>query len=91
MRRKKTFSNWLLEFSKKVVVMCVLVYVAIHIYSGAAMWHFGEISALQIMISESSDVLKTCVFGYFVKAGLENWQKIKRSNSEAKGEITNEN
>ena len=36
----------------------------------------GFLSYLGTFITESSDILKTCVFGYFVKAGVENISKI---------------
>lgn len=79
--QKKPLTAWILEFSKKVVVLCVLIHVAVFIYAAAVMWAFRDTMTLSTLISESSDILKTCVFGYMVKAGLENWQKIKNSKS----------
>ena len=74
------FLAWLIEFSKKVVVLCVVLYAVVVLYSATAMWAAGDLSALSTLISESSEVLRACVFGYMVKAGVENWQKIKRSS-----------
>jgi len=87
---RKTMSSWVMEFSKKVVVLCVLLHVAAFLYSAVAMWHFADTSTLPTIISESSEVLRTCVFGYMVKAGLENWQKIRRGNNTAPDTEENE-
>lgn len=78
-KQAKDLTSWLVEFSKKVVIICVLLHLAVFLYSAVAMWHFFDISALPTIVMESSDILKTCVFGYMIKAGLENWQKIKGS------------
>lgn len=85
-KRKQQMTSWLLEFSKKVVVLCVILHTAVFIYSAVVMWRTYDISALSAIITESSEVMRTCVFGYFVKAGLENWQKIKNSKKDAEGE-----
>lgn len=76
---RKPLSSWMIEFSKKVVILCVVIHAAAFLYSAVAMWKFMDISALPTIISESSEVLRSCVFGYMVKAGLENWQKIRNS------------
>lgn len=89
-QRGKTFGAWMIEFSKKVVVLCVLIHVAAFVYAAVAMWEFMDMSALPTIISESSEVLRTCVFGYMIKAGLENWQKIRNSKSGAEGQNENE-
>lgn len=73
----RTMASWILEFSKKLVVLCVALHAAAFLYAAAAMWFFADISTLSVIISESSDILRTCVFGYMVKAGVENWQKIR--------------
>lgn len=87
---RKSMTSWVMEFSKKVVVLCVLLHVAAFLYSAVAMWHFADTSTLPTIISESSEVLRTCVFGYMVKAGLENWQKIRRGNNTAPDTEENE-
>lgn len=85
-KRKKTIYSWMMEFSKKVVILCVAIHVAAFVYSAVVMWRFMDISALPTIISESSEVLRSCVFGYMVKAGLENWQKIRNAGSTVYGE-----
>ena len=63
---------------KKVVVVCVLLYIIIELFSVIAIWHFADTSVLTTLISETSEVLRMGVFGYMIKAGIENWQKIKK-------------
>lgn len=67
---------WIWEFSKKLVVICSAIYIISFVYSCWVMVKFCDLSYLGTFISESSDILKTCVFGYFVKAGVENAVKI---------------
>ena len=83
-RKQEGMTPWILEFSKKVVVLCVLLHVAVFLYSAVVMWRMFDISALSTIVAESSEVLRTCVFGYMVKAGMENWQKIRNNKGAAK-------
>lgn len=64
--------KWLWEFSKRLVVMCVVLYAVIQVYSMTVMVVSSDFSALSILNEQVTDVMKTCVFGYFVKAGAEN-------------------
>lgn len=81
-QRKKNSNSvlWVWEFSKKMVQICALIYVVMFIYACVAMWRFFDFTYLGTLISETSDILKTCVFGYFIKAGLENVFKILGSS-----------
>ena len=81
MKKKQT---WIWEFSKKIVITCSVLYVFGFIFSCIAMWYFCDLSCLNTFIEQSSHILETCVFGYLVKAGVENVFKIK-SNNEGKG------
>lgn len=83
-RRKKSLTSWIMEFSKKVVVVCVLLYIIIELFSVIAIWHFADTSVLTTLISETSEVLRMGVFGYMIKAGIENWQKIKKESRKVK-------
>lgn len=85
-RRKKSLTSWIMEFSKKVVVICVLLYILIELFSIVAIWHFADTSVLTTLISETSEVLRMGVFGYMVKAGIENYQKIKKGKQESENE-----
>lgn len=71
---------------KKVVVVCVLLYIIIELFSVIAIWHFADTSVLTTLISETSEVLRMGVFGYMIKAGIENWQKIKKGKQESENE-----
>lgn len=74
--------SWLWEFSKRLVLICSVLYVIGFFYSCIVMWMYHDFSYLGTFIEQSSDILKTCVFGYFVKAGIENVMKIRRSTDD---------
>lgn len=80
-RKKHTKLSWLWEFSKKVVATCFLLYVIHFFYTMTVMVVSGDYSNLGTFIEQSTNVLITCVFGYFVKAGAENVFKIRKSGS----------
>ena len=67
---------WVWEFSKKLVLICSALYVFSFFYSCVVMWKFFDFTYLGTFIEQASDILRTCVFGYFVKAGVENVFKI---------------
>ena len=71
--------GWIWEFSKKLVVICSLLYIFGFFYACIVMWKFFDFTYLGTFIEQSSDMLRTCVFSYFVKAGVENIIKIKCS------------
>ncbi len=77
-RHGKSRKHWLWEFSKRLVVICSVLYVFGFFYSCFMMWRFQDFSYLGTFIEQSSDILRTCVFGYFVKAGVENVVKITK-------------
>lgn len=84
-RKRKTKKTWLWEFSKKLVVTCSLLYIISFFYACAAMWYFQDFSYLGTYIEQASDILRTCVFGYFVKAGIENVFKIRSGSQNNDG------
>lgn len=75
-------AKWLWEFSKRLVVMCVVIYAIVQSYSMVVMVVSGDYSALPTLNEQITDVMKTCVFGYFVKAGAENVIKIYQKKKE---------
>lgn len=85
-QRKKANNSlsWVWEFSKRLVLICSALYVFGFFYSCVVMWKFFDFSYLGTFIEQSSDILRTCVFGYFIKAGLENVFKIWGSNRSPK-------
>lgn len=78
---KPTKKKWLWEFSKRVVVACTLLYFVGNIVSMVVMVKFQDFSSLGTFLDNLGTMLQVCVFGYFVKAGVENAFKIK-TNSE---------
>lgn len=87
-RRRSDPAKWVWEFSKRLVFVCSVLYIFGFFYACIAMWKFFDFTYLGTFIEQSSDILKTCVFGYFVKAGIENVYKIKGSNSKTNTELT---
>ena len=79
MKEKK---KWLWEFSKKVVFACAVLYFVGNIVAMFAMFVLNDLSALGNLLDNLTTVMTTCVFGYFVKAGVENAIKIKLTNME---------
>ncbi len=81
-KRLRSKTTWLWEFSKKLVLICSLLYIFGFFYACVAMWKYNDFNCLGIFIEQSSDILKTCVFGYFVKAGVENAIKIRKATQD---------
>ncbi len=71
--------SWLLEFSKKVVFWCFILYVISMIYIMVLLYlHYlnGETSGFELFISETNTTFKLVVGSYVLKAMLENVIKI---------------
>lgn len=79
-------TKWIWEFSKKIVLVCSILYVLGFFFACAAMWKFEDFTYLGTFIEQSSRILETCVFGYLVKAGVENVFKIKMDNDQNEDE-----
>lgn len=77
--KRRSRRNWLWEFSKRLVVICSALYVFGFFYACIIMWFYRDFTYLGTFIEQSSDILKTCVFGYFIKAGVENIFKINKA------------
>ena len=63
-----------------MVVACTLLYFVGNIVAMVVMVKFQDLSILGTFLDNLGDMLKVCVFGYFVKAGVENAFKIKLNN-----------
>ncbi len=74
--------EWLWEFSKRIVVLCAAAYFIVIVFVMFIIGTTGKTGPLGTLLSKSADILKTCVFGYFVKAGAENLFKIKKEKKE---------
>ena len=71
--------NWLMEFSKKVVFWCFIIYVLSTIFVMILLYlnHLnGDTTGFELFISETNTTFKLVVGGYVLKAMLENIIKI---------------
>lgn len=67
---------WIWEFSKKAVLICFAFYAIVQIYSMAVMIIYKDFTYLSDLINQAGEIVRECVFGYLVKAGVENLGKI---------------
>ena len=84
---KKTY-NWLIEFSKKVVVGIFIIYIANYIIcwtlsflSGLNGW---SIQYIDTFITSTNETTQIVLGGYLFKAMAENIIKVRNSNSSNK-------
>ena len=77
---------WVWEFSKKAVLICFIFYMIIQIYAMVVMVKQSDYSSLSDLINQSGEIVKDCVFAYFIKAGLENLVKIHSSKNKNESE-----
>ena len=80
-KKRENKRKWLWEFSKKLLVICLLIYIIFFVFTCVIMWHLKNTDALSTFIEKTTDMLKFAVVGYLGKAGVENAFKIARSNS----------
>lgn len=72
---------WVWEFSKKAVLICFAFYMIVQVYSMIVMIVTQDFTHLGELINQTGQIVQNCVFGYLIKAGLENVGKIFRSES----------
>jgi hypothetical protein len=85
-QEQKSKTKWIWEFSKRLVLLLSVAYFAVVVYAAAAMAATGCMDALGVLIENNAEILKVCVFGYFVKAGVENALKITKNNNDTPDE-----
>ena len=68
--------RWVWEFSKRIVVAYSVFYFLVIIFSCCTMYIYQTLDSLPTLIDNINNTFKSCVFGYFVKAGIENIYKI---------------
>lgn len=85
---------WLWEFSKKVVTIAFVVYVATFLYSlvmaYSAIQLTADTTALSTIITEFNETFRVVVGGYMLKAGGENVVKIATAYLDKKRQKTDE-
>lgn len=72
---------WVWEFSKKAVLICFVFYMIVQIYSMVVMFVTRDFTNLGELINKTGEIVENCVFGYLIKAGIENFGKIFFSKS----------
>ena len=72
---------WVWEFSKKAVLICFIFYVIVQVYSMVVMVKYCDFTHLGELIDKTGEIVQNCVFGYLVKAGVENVGKIFTSRN----------
>lgn len=72
---------WVWEFSKKAVLICFIFYVIVQVYSMVVMVKYCDFTHLGELIDKTGEIVQNCVFGYLVKAGVENVGKIFTSHT----------
>lgn len=74
--------NWLWEFSKKIVWIVTIMFVAVFLFGCILLIFFPDSLAIQFVLDNISDVFKVTVVSYAVKAGFENVFKIKKDKGD---------
>ena len=68
--------EWLWEFSKKIFVTVTIIFVAVFLFACIFLCFYPDSTAIICVIENISDIFKTTVISYAVKAGVENALKI---------------
>ena len=79
MARMNKEAGWLWEFTKKIVWIVTILFVAVFLFCCGVIIFYPDSTAVQFIIENISDVFKVTVVSYAVKAGFENVVKIRRN------------
>lgn len=79
-KRRANKVSWLWEFSKKIVWIVTIMFVAVFLFTSVLIIFYPDSTAVQFIIENISDVFKVTVVSYAVKAGFENIFKIRRND-----------
>lgn len=78
-KTKKTVI-WMQEFSKRVVTVIFLIYVAVTVFTSfmiyLSMKVTGDASMVSLLLTETNTTFRDVVGGYIIKAAVENAFKI---------------
>lgn len=75
---------WVWEFSKKAVMVCFGLCIITWIFAIGVMVIYQDFTYLGELIISAKEILRDCVFAYFIKSGVENVVKIACSKSDDK-------
>lgn len=79
LEKQKKFTLWAQEFSKKIVVVIFLMYLAMSVVNVIFVYlsyKLGSMSGIDTLISEVNLTFREIVGGYIVKSAVENASKI---------------
>lgn len=82
MPKKQNKKTWLWEFSKKIVRIVAIVFVAMVLYCSVLLIFYPDSSAIPQLFDRTCQVFEVTVVSYAVKAGFENVFKIKLNRNE---------
>lgn len=77
--KQKRFMVWVQEFSKKIIVVTFILYIANTLFSAYLIYLSytqGIITGLDTLISETNSTFREVVGGYIIKSAIENAIKI---------------
>lgn len=79
---RKLNKDWLWSFTKRVVAYVCVIY-AIAFLCGLfcalyALFVLQDITLMETFTASSGEIFRDVVVGYCIKAGVENYQKIKK-------------
>lgn len=76
-RKRLTDKRWMLEFSKKMLVMLSVCYALMLVYVGVIIYISRDTSALPTLVEQVTIVFSLGVVSYLIKSAVENVFKIK--------------
>jgi len=79
-KKRKSKKSWLWEFSKKIVWMVTVVFVAMVIFCSVLLIFHPDSMAIPQIFDRICQVFEVTVVSYAVKAGFENVFKIRRND-----------
>lgn len=80
MKEKK---KWLWEFTKRLVTAFTVLYFVGIGFAMVVMWQQQDLSGIEALIENLTEVMRDCIFGYLIKAGIENVFKITKREEES--------
>lgn len=72
------------EFSKKVITAMTLLWFVAAVFGGIVVWVNGY--GLEALLSYVGAPMTAGILGYMIKSATENKEKIKKEQTETKGE-----
>lgn len=81
-RKKLSDRRWMLEFSKRMLIMLSVCYGAMLIYAGVMLFLGKDTVTLSTFIQQVTMVFSLGVVSYLIKSAVENVFKIRNCNDD---------